>query len=327
MRAVRSSGDGVEVVDVDEPDEPGEPDDPGGVISIRAASICGSDFDFIGPDNPFVLGHELAGVTDDGRPVAVEGVFGCGRCDQCTIGSYNRCRTMGERVPGLTMDGGMCERYAVPERALVPLPAGLDVADASLVEPMAVAWHGAAIGGVGPAQRVAVVGGGSIGLLSVSAALAHGAEEVGLAARHDHQIEAGERLGATPATGEYDVVFEAAGSESAVTAAVDLAVPGGTVVVLGVHAGGLPFLTAFLKEVRIVGSITYGGPPAGTGGPGGRAGPGGQREVDAAAALLAAQPEIAATLVTHRFPITDAAEAFRVAGDRRSGAIKVVVHP
>jgi threonine dehydrogenase-like Zn-dependent dehydrogenase len=49
--------------------------------------------------------------------------------------------------------------------------------------------------------------------------------------------------------------------------------------------------------------------------------------VDSAAALLAADPSVADALITHRFPISDTIEAFRVAADRRAGAIKVVLQP
>jgi threonine dehydrogenase-like Zn-dependent dehydrogenase len=51
----------------------------------------------------------------------------------------------------------------------------------------------------------------------------------------------------------------------------------------------------------------------------------GGREMEDAAAMLADDPEIVRTLVTHRFPIGDAEEAFRVASDRAAGAIRVVI--
>jgi len=54
---------------------------------------------------------------------------------------------------------------------------------------------------------------------------------------------------------------------------------------------------------------------------------GGVREFRESAAVLAANPEIARAVITHRFPLADAAEAFRVADDRASGAIKVVLEP
>ena len=78
-----------------------------------------------------------------------------------------------------------------------------------------MAWHTVRLAGGGPDKRVAVVGGGAIGLMAVAAARAMGAEEVSLEARYPHQIELGERLGATQPSGLYDVVIEAAGSESA----------------------------------------------------------------------------------------------------------------
>jgi threonine dehydrogenase-like Zn-dependent dehydrogenase len=51
------------------------------------------------------------------------------------------------------------------------------------------------------------------------------------------------------------------------------------------------------------------------------------RDIDAAAALLAATPELPRAVITHRFPLAAATEAFATAGDRKAGAIKVVLEP
>lgn len=309
MRAVRSTPPGVTVVDVDEPDA------PGAVVSMRSVSICASDLAYIGMGSTRILGHELAGVTDDGTAVAIEAIFGCAECEQCLEGRYNLC-VHGPTALGVTSDGGMSEHFAAPARALVPLPAGLDVRDACLVEPTAVAMHACRLTRVGPEQRVAVVGGGAIGLLVVAAATARGAAEVSLEARYPHQVELGERLGATEPSGHYDVVIEAAGSESALHRAAELAQPGGTMGVLGVFGPEVtwPQHTCFRKEIRTVPSLGYC-----------RHGHG--RDFEDAAALLASHPDLVDALVTHRFPLEDAAEAFRVAADKSSGALRVVVEP
>jgi threonine dehydrogenase-like Zn-dependent dehydrogenase len=299
----------VSVVDVDPPEGGGE------LVSIRSAGICASDLLYIGFGSTRILGHELAGVTEDGTAVAIEALFGCDGCECCDAGRYNLC-LRGPTALGVTSDGGMSEQFAAPARSLVPLPPGLDVADACLVEPAAVAWHACRLSGVGPGQRVAVVGGGAIGLLAVAAARAMGAAEVGLEARYPHQREVGERIGATSAAGGYDVVIDAAGSGSALYRAAALARPGGTLGVLGVFGPDVawPQRECFLKELRSVPSLGYCRHQ-------------GRRDFDDAAALLAARPDLARALVTHRFPIEDAAEAFRVAADRQSGALRVVLEP
>jgi threonine dehydrogenase-like Zn-dependent dehydrogenase len=310
MRAVRSAPPGVDVVEVDEPEGPGE------LIHIRSASICASDFGYIQMGSQFVLGHELAGTTDDGRPVAIEAIFGCGECELCLEGRYNLCATTGTTALGVMADGGMSEWFRAPARSLVGLPEGLAASEACLVEPTAVAWHSCRLAGVGPGRRVAVVGGGAIGLMAVAAARAMGAEEVSLEARYPHQIELGERLGATQPSGEYDVVIEAAGSESALHRCTELAAPGGSMGVLGVFGPetAWPQFQCFMKELRTVPTLGYCRHEHG-------------RDFDDAANLLASTPHLVDALVTHRFPIEDAAEAFRVAADKSTGALRVVVEP
>ncbi len=309
MRAVRSTPPGVAVVDVDLPDGTGE------LVKIRSAGICASDYKYIRFGSTMILGHELAGETQDGTPVGIESMFGCDGCDQCDAGRYNLC-VRGPTALGVTADGGMSEYFAAPASSLVPLPAGLDAADACLIEPTAVAWHACRLADVGPDHRVAVVGGGAIGLLTVAAAQRMGAAEVALEARHPHQREVGERLQASNVGGGYDIVFEVAGSGSGLQRAVDLARPGGTMVVVGVYDDDVvwPQLQCFIKELRTIPSLGFCRHDEGS-------------DYLSAATMLAQRPELAESLITHRFPIEDAAEAFRVAADKSTGALRVVIEP
>jgi len=313
MKAVRSSGGGVEVIDVDEP-----PGDGDRLLDIRSAGICASDLGYVGYGSTSILGHELGGIGPDGRAYAVEAIWGCGACPECERGAYNLCPEHTKRALGMFADGGMAEQFRVPSVSLVPLPAALDVRDASLVEPAAVAWHAVHLAGGAGDATVAVVGAGAVGLLAVAAARHQGAGDVALDARHPHQKEAGERLGARidASGGTYDVVVEAAGTPEGVRRCIDLVAPGGTIVVLGVHTGAfeLDWLPLFGKEGRLIPSLGYCRHEGG-------------REIEEAAAMLAEKPEIARTLITHRFPLEDADEAFRVAADRRSGALRVVLEP
>ncbi|MEE2664140.1 MAG: alcohol dehydrogenase catalytic domain-containing protein [Myxococcota bacterium] len=319
MRAVRCRDGGVELVEVPAP--PGD----GVRVRIRSAGICGSDLHLIsGTEFPIAatLGHELAGVTDDGTSVAVEPIQPCGECEFCLGGDYQRCVRGPTMVMGTVLDGGMADEVRVPERCLVRLPAGLRVDDACLVEPTAVAVHGFVQIGLRGDQRVVIVGGGAIGLAALAVARASGAT-VDLVARHAAQLEACERLGGG-ALGEsessgnsaYDIVVDAAGTSSSLARCVELARPGATLLLLASYWEGmeLPGFLLCMKEVRIVPSMMYGRRSVG-------------RDIDIAASILASDPAIADVLITHRFPLDDAVLAFETAAARGSGAIKVVLEP
>ncbi len=311
MKAVRSTEGGVRVVDLDEPPGVGE------TVKITSASICGSDLGYIQFGSRSILGHELAGYREDGTAVAVEAIYGCLACDQCERGAYNLCPTHGQRALGITADGGMAEQFRAPAARLVPLPAGLDIRDASLVEPASVSWHALRLGAAGPETTVAVVGAGALGLLAVAGARQQGATVIDLEARHPHQRQAGERLGARlDPQGLYDLVIEAAGTRESLARSIDLVAPGGTVVVLGVHMGmvELDWHQLFMKETRLVPSLGYCAHDD-------------RREMEEAAAMLADHPDVADTVITHRFPLEEAVEAFRVAATKSEGAIRVVLEP
>jgi threonine dehydrogenase-like Zn-dependent dehydrogenase len=112
------------------------------------------------------------------------------------------------------------------------------------------------------------------------------------------------------------VVVEAAGTLESLARCGELVAPGGTIVVLGVHFGSvhLDWMPLFNKEARVIPSLGY-------------CAHDGVREMDEAAAMLAKNPDIARTVITHRFPLEDAETAFEVAADRGSGAIRVVLEP
>jgi 2-desacetyl-2-hydroxyethyl bacteriochlorophyllide A dehydrogenase len=311
VKAVRAGNGGVAVVDVEEPPGSGE------LVDIKATSVCASDLGYVAMGFDKILGHELAGLREDGTAVVVEALYGCMECEQCRRGAYNLCPTHPRRALGVGVDGGMADQFRAPSERLVPLPSGLDLRDACLAEPASVSWHALRLADTGPGKRVAVVGGGALGLLAVAGARHMGAEVVALEARYPHQREAGERLGARAgADAEYDVVIEAAGTPASIDRAIELVAPRGTIVVPGLHLGTveLNWMPLFHREARVIPSLGYCRHEDG-------------REMEHAAAMLADDREIAAALITHRFPIEDAAEAFRVAGDRSSGAIRVVIEP
>ncbi len=298
-------------------DAPPPGDGDGGVmVDIVASSICGSDLHMIdgGLAEGRVLGHEFAGTTPDGTQVAIEPIVSCGHCVQCLTGSRNHCHE-GASGFGILIDGGMAERISVPAEALVALPAGLSIGDASLVEPLAVAVHAIRRARVEGSDRIAVVGAGPIGLAVAAVCGANGIG-VDIEARHPHQQAAADRLGASVGTnGKYDVVFDAVAGTDSIARAVSLCRVGGRVGLVGTIWSPISLdMAACLKEVEIIPSMMYGRAAAG-------------RDVDAAAAILARTPAIADVMITHRFPLDAAHEAFAAARNRAEGAIKVVFEP
>ena len=111
------------------------------------------------------------------------------------------------------------------------------------------------------------------------------------------------------------MVLDAAGTQGSLDEAVQRVRPGGTIGVLANYwepvVVGMGLL---VKEAVLIPCFTYGHTHQGS-------------EFDQAIQILVDTPDLPGAVITHRFPLDDAAEAFRVAGDRTSGAIKVVVEP
>jgi threonine dehydrogenase-like Zn-dependent dehydrogenase len=309
VRAVRNTHQGIRVIDT-------EPGHDGIRVSVVSSGICGSDLHLIsfGPLD-VTLGHEFCGRLDDGTAVAVVPVAPCGQCDRCLAGEEQQCAAALGTLYGMSRDGGLADEVWVDPECARALPAAIPLEHACLTEPLAVALHGLNRAGVQAGMRVLVVGAGPIGLCAIAAARERGAQ-VDLMAHRPERMAAGERLGASTSTGTgYDVVLDAAGTQGSVDRSVELVRPGGTIGILATFwepvTVGMDFL---VKEVSLVPSFTYGHHH-------------GVSEFEDAMRVLTAVPDLPDTVITHHFPLDDATEAFRMAGDPTSGAIKVVLHP
>ena len=314
---------------------------PGWVrVGVSAVGICGTDLHIyggmLGDVSGLQPGHEVAGVIDaigdgvtlaTGTKVALEPITACGHCFQCGTGHGNRCPE--HRLFGVTARGGMTEYMSVPADCLHPLPADLNDNVAALAEPMAVCVRGVRLGRVGLGDRVAVLGAGSIGALSVLAAREAGAGEIFVTARYPHQAALAQVLGATHvfATIEHmidalgaasmDVVIETVGGRAnSLAEAVNVAGRGATIAMLGVFEGspGIPGLTFAERELTLVGSYCYARDA--------RVG-----DFSMATSLVSKYRTELPELITHRFKLDEVAKAYATAGDKKSGSIKVQIEP
>ena len=306
MKAIQISDKKPELIDLPRP----EGDEV--LVKISHSSICGSDLHLIdkGWAEGQVLGHEFAGTTPDGTAVAVEPLISCGQCHSCEAGFYNHCDT-GAQFLGIGLQGGMAEYVLAPADHLVALPSGLALANASLIEPLAVALHGLRQGRLEERDRVLVIGAGAIGLATAAVLYARGIP-FDISARHPHQQAVASRFGGKFDIGDgYDLVVDAVGTTESLKESVDRCRPRGRIAMLGTHWDSVELPGNWtMKEVELLPAMVYK-----------------CREPDrtfvGAARILTDHPEIADSLISHRYPLDAATEAFASAADRASGAIKV----
>ena len=240
------------VVDIPSPHpEPGE-------VLVRPVmvGVCGTDIELIDGTidpayvrYPLVLGHEWVGVLGEdvdgvasaGDRVVVEGVIPCGKCEPCRHGDTNRCVTYDEI--GFTRPGAAGASIAVPSRLVHRIDASVDVLDAVLVEPMAVVWRALTRIAIRPGCSVAVVGDGTIALLSAHLVRLFDPAKVVVVGRRAAQSDLATRAGAdafvvTDPDERFDLVIEAAGTAESVASSVALCARGAMLILLGLPAHG-----------------------------------------------------------------------------------------
>jgi threonine dehydrogenase-like Zn-dependent dehydrogenase len=253
---------GVAIADVATPiPSPGET-----LVHVKAVGICGSDLHGVSDGLypfPVVLGHEFAGVTDDGRRVAVNPQVPCRSCPSCRAGVSNLCTA--NNIVGITRDGGVAETVAVPDDRLVTLPEAGSYTSGAMAEVVANALHALARGGGARNKTVGVLGAGPIGLATVMCARAHGAAHVAVTDLSEKRLRVAADLGAdaTGAAldgGQFDLVVDAVGATTTRSASLTALRPGGTTVWIGVNQHTAAFAASpelVLAERGIVGSFAY----------------------------------------------------------------------
>ena len=308
MLAVTASQGVISIVERDIPDGPGE------LITVTSSGICGSDLHMIEAGlSGVVLGHEFGGFTSQGQLVAIRPTGECGSCAQCLEGKSQTCAMAGRSLHGMSRDGGLAEFVRVDANQIFPLPPGVDPVAVGLVEPLAVVVHGINRSQVHSGSRALVIGAGSIGILTAAVLVDRGVN-VDIVTRHPHQAMASEKVGAHPVSQpgvDYDVSFDAVCSQQSFDVCVQATRPCGTLLEFGMFWSPVTLNNALMmKEITVIPSIFYGHNHE-------------HHDFEEAVDLLSRMPLITEAVVTHRFPLHDAGEAFRVASDRKAGAIKV----
>jgi len=177
------------------------------LVRIRHVGICGTDFHIYAGKHPFleyprVMGHELSGTVAEapagstlkkGDPVYIVPYLSCGQCHACRKGLTNACQNI--KVLGVHCDGGMAEYVSVPEQNVVPT-GGIALADAAMIEFLAIGAHGVKRGSINANDRVLVTGSGPIGMSAIIFAKARGAHVTVMDTREDRLAFAVDGLGA-----------------------------------------------------------------------------------------------------------------------------------
>ena len=327
---------GVEVKEVPKPTI----NDNEVLLKVRAAAICGSDlgiYNYTSAYNtmklPVVMGHEFSGEIVEigskvvgyslGDRVLSESVKACGECSFCRAGMSNLCE--GSKLFGIHSDGGFAEYVSVPYKLLHQIPENMSYEEAAMVEPLSNAVH--FVRDVTPfrfGDFVVVQGCGPIGLFSAQLFRLGGARVLLTGLPLDEvRLRIADRLGIPTLTvGEEnlkekvmsltegagaDVSFVAVGSASAVMEATEIVKKRGHVTVIGIFGDEVPLdLTRLVRrEISLVGA--YDAKPVNF-----------PQSID----LISRGEVNVIDVLTHRFSLDEAEDAFKVALNRKGGKVE-----
>jgi L-iditol 2-dehydrogenase len=327
---------------------PGAPGRGEVLLRVKTTGVCGSDLHSyadarIGDTpvkSPLILGHEFSGVVEavgadalDGRfeplmagtRVAVDPAQPCGRCELCEQGHPNLCRRL--HFCGNFPDGGsLCQWMHMPAHSCFPVPKSFDFTDAALLEPLGVAMHAVDLARLRLADSLAIIGAGPIGLLILQVARLAGADPIFVTDQLDWRLKLAQRWGGIPihCTNEnpvqhimketggrgVDVAIEAAWADQSVEQAAEAARLGGRLVLVGIPGNDRLMLrhsTARRKGLTILMSRRM-------------------KHVYPRAIQLVRNGRVDLRgLVSHRFALRQAREAFALNARYEDNVVKVMI--
>lgn len=251
------------------------------VVQVDSCGICGTDThivdgDFAPAPYPIVPGHEFAGtvvatgadVTGPavGTAVAVDPSLFCGACHYCALGRGNLCERW--NAIGVTRDGACAEYALAPAANCHPLPEGVPLSHAALIEPLSCAVRGFDLLPRGLGEHYLIYGAGTMGLLMMQLARRAGAASVSVVDLNRDRLAVAERLGAHAVSTDatelhqsrgWEVVVDCTGAVAAIEDGFTRVRRGGTFQQFGVANGEAtarfsPF-RIYNDEITIVGSM------------------------------------------------------------------------
>ncbi|MCZ8517876.1 MULTISPECIES: zinc-dependent alcohol dehydrogenase [Paenibacillus] len=315
------------------------------LVRIRATGVCGTDLGIISgkyhAKSSIILGHESAGevvqvgeavtVLKPGDRVVIDPTYYCGQCDKCRTGRQNHCIHKGATETGVSSDGTFTDYYVTEDRFLYKLADHTTYEEATLTEPLSCILTGIDQIRLLPNFRTVVLGAGPIGMLysyalaskGVTGSMVEISEERREIARSivpqgwdvHHSLEDAVRCHA-PVDLQADLIVDTTGLLA--SPSIAYLANGGYLMLVGLRDGESSFNPKEIvdRSLKIIGSIDSLGTFA------------------TAHYLIERGIVPAAKLITHAYPVTDYAEAFRTLGCDLSGrvlqpsstAIKVVLH-
>ena len=227
------------------------------IVKVKASGICSSDIPRIFQKGtysfPTIPGHEFSGIVHEvtdkgnenliGRKVGIFPLIPCKTCLQCRQGKYELCDNYD--YLGSRRNGGFAEYVAVPVWNLIELSDSVSFADAAMMEPLSVSLHAVKKMQMKGKETVLIIGSGMIAFAAAQWAKRFGAGSVTVAGRsNEKRIIAGKIPGIDYMTidkinNEFDIVLEAVGTNVSIDRAINLAKPGGKIVMMGNPEGDI----------------------------------------------------------------------------------------